>query len=236
MKIFNIVKHSSIFRKLPLYLYHTYHNRRKVRFWYCSDIAKKSQFEGKNMVCKHARFVGKMGFGSYVGPHSNICADIGRFTSIAGNCNYIAETHPMKSPFATTSPYFYSLDCHKNPENETFAKKQFVEEYLYYDKGREIVNKIGNDCWLGANVTLVGGIEIADGAVVLAHAVVTKNVPPYAIVGGIPAKIIGYRYDEKTIEFLLRTKWWSNNKEWFLEHADLLVDIDKMKKYFGDAE
>ena len=52
------------------------------------------------------------------------------------------------------------------------------------------MNKIGNDCWFGSDVTLIGGVEVHDGAVVLAHAVVTKDVPPYAIVGGVPAKVI----------------------------------------------
>ena len=73
-----------------------------------------------------------------------------------------------------------------------------------------------------------------DGAVVLAHAVVTKDVPPYAIVGGVPAKVIGYRYDEDTIDFLLKVKWWNKDKKWFKEHWELLCDIDKMKTYFNE--
>ena len=81
-----------------------------------------------------------------------------------------------------------------NPQGKTFASEQMTEEFKFYDKGREIVNKIGNDCWFGSNVTLIGGIEIHDGTVVLAHAIVTKDVPPYAIVGGTPARIIDYRY------------------------------------------
>lgn len=61
--------------------------------------------------------------------------------------------------------------------------------------------KIGSDCWIGTGVFLVGGIVIGNGAVVLAGAVVTKDVPPYAIVGGVPARILRYRYDEETINF-----------------------------------
>lgn len=236
MSIGNFIKEHRFLRKPLLYLYHKLHHGKSLRFWYSSDISKRSEFEGKNMVCEKARFVGKMGYGSYIGPHSNICADIGRFTSIAGSCNYITETHPMKAPFATTSPYFYSLDTHKNPQRETFAKEQFLKEYLYYDNQREIVNKIGNDCWIGANVTLIGGVEIADGAVVLAHAVVTKDVPPYAIVGGVPARVVGYRYDDATIAFLLRIRWWENTETWFRENAELLVNIDKLKEYYANIK
>ena len=75
--------------------------------------------------------------------------------------------------------------------------------------------------------------EIHDGAVVLANAVVTKDVPSYAIVGGVPAKIVGYRYDEETIIFLNKIKWWNNNPEWFEKNWKLLCDIDKLKGYYG---
>ena len=81
---------------------------------------------------------------------------------------------------------------------------------------------------------LIGGVHIADGAVVLAGAVVTKDVPPYAIVGGVPAKIIRYRYDEETISFLLQTQWWNNTEEWFKENWKLLTDIDKLKAYYNN--
>ena len=81
---------------------------------------------------------------------------------------------------------------------------------------------------------LIGGVHIADGAVVLAGAVVTKDVPPYAIVGGVPAKIIRYRYDEETISFLLQAQWWNNTEDWFKENWKLLTDIDKLKAYYNN--
>ena len=65
-----------------------------------------------------------------------------------------------------------------------------------------------------------------------ANAVVTKDVPPYAIVGGVPAKVIGYRYDDETIQFLQKTKWWNNQPVWFEKNWRLLNDIDKLKEYF----
>ena len=62
------------------------------------------------------------------------------------------------------------------------------------------------------------GVSIGNGAVVLARAVVTKDVPPYAIVGGVPAKVLKYRYDDETIQFLIDTKWWNNEIRWFMRN------------------
>lgn len=80
---------------------------------------------------------------------------------------------------------------------------------------------------------VIGGTTIGNGAVILAHAVVTKDVPPYAIVGGVPARIIKYRYDEETIDFLLRIKWWNNSIDWFKQNWRLLTDIEKLKEYYA---
>lgn len=68
--------------------------------------------------------------------------------------------------------------------------------------------KVGNDVWIGNDAIIYSGVTIGDGAVIAGQAVVTKSVPPYAIVGGNPAKIIRYRFDEKTIADFLRLKWW----------------------------
>ena len=233
LKMFaNIIKQVPFVYKTFLYLWQKWHNGDKVKFWFSSHISYRCKFEGMNMIGPHTEFFGSLGYGSYIGGGGMVSAEIGRFTSIGPNCRYINATHAYKAPFATTCPLFFSKSNGNNPQGKTFATEQMIEEFKFYDKARELVNKIGNDCWIGSNVTLIGGVEIHDGAVVLANAVVTKGVPPYAIVGGVPAKVIGYRYDDETIRFMLKCKWWNNQPVWFEKNWRLLNDIDKLKEYF----
>ena len=220
-------------KRLLLYLYHKRKNGKLVKFSFSSYISHRSVFEGLNMIGEKASYYGKMGLGSYIGPNSILNADVGRFSSIGPRVRVINATHPMKEPYVTTSPLFFSLDKSKTPLNETFAQEQMIEEFRYIDKERHIDIKIGNDCWVGEGVTFIGGTEVHDGAVILAGAYVVKDVPPYAIVGGIPAKVIGYRYDDETIDFLLYNKWWEKDVAWFKENWKLMTDLNQFKKYFG---
>lgn len=232
--LFDTLKKISFVYKTFLYFWQKWHNGDKVKFWYSTHISYRCKFEGMNMVGPKTSFFGSLGYGSYVGGNGLVSAEIGRFSSIGPNCRYINATHAYKTPFASTCPLFFSKSDGNNPQGKTFANEQMIDEFKFYDKARELVNKIGNDCWIGSNVTLIGGVEVHDGAVVLAHAVVTKDVPPYAIVGGVPAKVIGYRYDEETIDFLLRIKWWNNDINWFKENWELLCDIDKLKEFYDE--
>lgn len=148
---------------------------------------------------------------SYIGRFSFIGRDcylpnveIGRFCSIGNNVQVVAETHPS-SGFRSTHPAFYSTgkQC-----GITFVKKSLFNERLSI-KGRSCI--IGNDVWLCNDVRIIGGVTIGTGAIVALGAVVTKDVPPYAIVGGVPATIIRYRYSDDEIKKLLEEKWWNNN-------------------------
>ena len=81
------------------------------------------------------------------------------------------------------------------------------DKRAFYNSGKE--TKIINDVWVGVNAVVLGGITVGNGAVIAANAVVTKSVPAYAIVAGVPAKIIGYRFSSKVIEKLLASEWWN---------------------------
>lgn len=214
-------------RRLALYCYHKYKHRHLVRFDSTAHLSYRCQFEGMNKVYPHSSFLGKMGRGSYIGNDCHISADIGRFTSIGNHVTQILESHPYKGPFVTTSPMFYSL---RRQNGHTFAKRQMAEEYRYYDNEREIAFRIGNDCWVGNDVCFIGGVQVGDGAVILTRALVTKDVLPYAIVGGIPAKVIGYRYDEETIDFLMKVQWWNKDVKWIEEHWESFSDMERFKK------
>lgn len=226
----SFVKH--LLKRLVKYLVNKYRWHGKCRFSWQTDLGLNTSFEGMSQIFPHTRFCGHLGYGSYIADHCSLSADIGRFTSIASWVTCNPGTHPYQAPFATTSPCFFSLNEGHSQCGSTFATRQMFDELRMIDKYKGVSVKIGNDVWIGERAFLVGGITIGDGAVVLAGAVVTKDVPPYAIVGGVPAKVIKYRYDEETIQFLLHTQWWNNTPEWFAKHWLLLTDIDKLKEYY----
>lgn len=114
-------------------------------------------------------------------------------------------------------------------------RKQLIEKYGRYRNNApygnsEIRNNevviIGNDVWIGANAVILPGVTIGDGAVVAAGAVVAKDVAPYEIVGGVPAKRIRYRFDEDTIEKLLEIKWWEWEHSVIEENIESLFDVN----------
>lgn len=135
---------------------------------------------------------------SSIGIHSTVTdAIIGNYTVIARNCDIGLGVHPTDrlschSIFYKNSPW---------PDHPEWVKKIDFEETR--------ITHIGNDVWIGAKATVMDGVTIGDGAIVAACAVVTKDVPPYAIVGGSPAKIIRYRYSNDIITRLLELKWWN---------------------------
>jgi acetyltransferase-like isoleucine patch superfamily enzyme len=94
-------------------------------------------------------------------------------------------------------------------------------------KGKNI--EIGNDVWIGEGAVIMAGVKISDGAIIGCSAVVTKDVEPYTIVGGVPAKLIRYRFKEQQIEQLLKIKWWEWSDEKVRENAHLLLSNDITK-------
>src|ERR1035437_1773684 len=127
---------------------------------------------------------------------------IGKFCSIAQGVLISGGNHPSKT-FVSTSPVFFSQgkQC-----GVTFSDGKYF---------REMGNtKIGNDVWIGANAVVKDDINVGDGAIIGAGAIVTKDVAPYSIVIGNPAKVIRYRFELEEIDFLLRFRWWEKGEEW----------------------
>lgn len=220
-------------KHLFLYLYHKFKNRHLVRFPYSAQMSHRCWFEGMNAIGAQTDYYGRIGLGSYIGCDCHISADIGRFSSLGNRISQIVETHPIQEPFVTTSPMFTSI---KKQTGYTFAKQQYADEYRFFESKREIAFLVGNDCWIGNDVCVIGGVRVGDGAVVLSRAIVTKDVPAYAIVGGIPAKVIGFRYDEETIKLLQKVRWWDRGVEWLKHNAELLCDMTSFKEYFKNNQ
>lgn len=201
--------------------------RGKAYFPFGAIVSRRANLEGNNKIGKNTFFSGELGYGSYIGEKCRINGKVGRFTSIAEGCKVLHGMHAYTWPYATTSPLFYSLG---SQTMKTFAHSQMFVEHKYADDEKKYNVVIGNDCWINSEVRIISGVTIGDGAVVLAGAVVTKDVPPYAIVGGVPAKVLKYRYDQETIEWLLRVKWWNQSNEWLSQHWSAMNNIDELKK------
>lgn len=198
-----------------------------VKYPISSEVSLSSEFEGANRIGEHCVFNGKMGYGTYMGDSNNLTAMIGRFTSIGHNCSILTGRHPYSYPYVSTSPMFFSL---KKQAGESFATEQiYQDEHAFADTTNRYKVVIGNDCWIQSEIRIVAGVKISDGAVVLSGAVVTKDVPPYAIVGGVPAKIVGYRYKEEDIVFLIKSAWWNNDLDWFRKNWRDLNSFEEFK-------
>lgn len=162
---------------------------------------------------------------TYLGYDCNIGnSKIGSFCSISDMVTIGGGEHPIE--WVSTSPVFQ--DKSHGPKIGNF---KHLAEYMLPEAK---VTVIGNDVWIGHGVTIKQGIIIGDGAVLGAGSVVTKDVPPYAIVGGVPAKVIKYRFDEETINGLLATEWWNMTDELLMEHAARIKEPKEFIKYIQD--
>lgn len=146
-------------------------------------------------------------------------AEIGKFCSIAANVKIGLGKHPVD--FISTSPVFYSLNKQ--------CGKSFTDRSLFKE-GEDTY--IGNDVWIGTNVIILDGIKIGDGSIIGAGSVVTKDVEPYTIVAGIPAKLIKKRFSEEVVGKLQSLKWWNWEEEKLIRNLALFqhheFDLDNI--------
>ena len=149
-------------------------------------------------------------------------AKIGPFCSIASNVVIGLVDHPMD--YIGTSPVFYdsSQPLPYFLANRISHKVQFPQ------------TKIGADVWVGHGVKIMAGINVGVGAVIAAGAVVTKDVAPYEIVGGVPAKLIRKRFNEVLIDSLLASKWWERSDDELRKYADLYSNPQAFIDAIGD--
>lgn len=181
-------------------------------------------------ICKHV----KLAKGVTLGHGSHICAgSIGKYTYINKNClidrntqsigNFCSIAYGVKiglgnhpTSWVSSHPFAYDSKYGFIKQNKTF-QEQITEKCI-----------IGNDVWIGANAVVLAGVKVGDGAIIGANSLVNKDIEPYSIVAGIPAKHIRYRFDESTIKKLLDLKWWDWDDQTIKERIDLFDQSDRL--------
>ena len=209
-KIITLRKKIKLARKNGSFL----HRKNHVDIY--TSIGKGSRIMQGNIICSTT-----IGNCTTIGSN-NILGNvfIGSFCSIGSNVYVLDSRHPFYKPFVSSSPCFYK---------SLFPMPLIKSEYEFNEKLRNESGfsvEIGNDVWIGTNVIIIGKIKIGDGSVVGAGSVVTKDVDPYSVVAGNPAKKIKDRYDTNIIAKLLKIQWWN----WPLE------TIKDRKADFNDLE
>lgn len=164
-------------------------------------ILQSAKAEKTSAICSGVKFYrSSIGKYSYIGNNSFVInTSIGNFTSISTDCYIGGTSHPID--WISTSPVFHKWE---NIMKKNFSKHEFEIFSQTY---------IGNDVWVGNRVMIKAGIKIEDGAVIGMGSVVTKDVGPYEVWAGNPAKFIRKRFDDETIKKLLKTQWWNENDE-----------------------
>lgn len=203
----------------------------KFRIVKCS--IKGTRFEGANRVGKRSVLDNStIGYGTYIDRDSMLCnCMVGKYCSVSGNVHVVQGVHPI-SDWVTTHPAFYSLN---GQSGVVYTDKDEFDEYKYADESmHEAV--IGNDVWIGYGAIILSGVTIGNGAVIAAGAVVTEDVPPYAIVGGVPAKVIRYRFESDEIEFLQKFEWWDKDKEWIRSNSKSFKNIKQFMELHSEHE
>tara|TARA_Y100000817_G_C16860180_1_gene545450 strand:+ start:1067 stop:1636 length:570 start_codon:yes stop_codon:yes gene_type:complete len=167
-----------------------------------SKISKTSKIEsGSNVINTN---MGRHSFAGYNCEISN--CEIGSFTSIANNVVIGGGEHPTN--WVSMSPVFYK------------GRDSVKAKFSKHRRDPIKLTKIGHDVWIGEKAILKQGVKVGNGAVIGMGSVVTKNIDPYTIVAGCPAKVLRKRFDDKIISDLLNSEWWNLNDEDLKNYAN----------------
>lgn len=200
-----------------------------------TKIGFSTQLEGKNSISDDSTiFSSQLGFGSYIGSDSHFSkTKIGKYCSIGQNVKCIFGKHPTKD-FISTHPAFFS-------KNHSIGFS-YVSETIFKEhaENRDEENKysivVGNDVWISDNVSIMEGVVIGDGAIIAANALVTKDVSPYTIIGGVPGKVIKTRFSNEEMDYLLALQWWNKPESWIKEHASYFNNFEKLQSKIKDGQ
>lgn len=192
-----------------------------VRFDWGAIADERCKFESPVTLLRSAQVYGcQIGRYTYISRNSEIeNASIGRFCSIGPEVLIGLAAHPLGVNMST-SPLFY--EARSRTSKLTFDDSLLFTSALFTDEHAPVT--LGHDVWIGARALIKGGVSIGNGAVIAAGAVVTRDVPSYAIVAGVPARILRYRFDDETIECLQQLRWWDQDLGWLRRHVSDFVD------------
>lgn len=202
---------------------------KKVRVHWKSRV-RNSVFYGTASVGYGTKvYNSRVGHATYIGRDGYFMnTTIGSYCSIGSNIRVVFGNHPTKD-FVSTHPAFYSrnnVDAIKLAPGlfcgEFFDEVKFVNDNFYVD--------IGSDVWIGDNVIILNGIKIGHGAVIAAGSVVTKNVKPYEVVAGAPAKLKKTRFDAHNIKYLLDLEWWNRGDAWLQANKSKFSNVNKLSE------
>ncbi len=186
-----------------------------------SSVVHDSRIDKKASIRKKVRV-----YHSKIDKYTYVCRNtiiqntaVGAFCSISEDCSIGMPSHPTH--MVSTSPVFLggSNYLHKN-----FSKIPYEDCPI---------TRIGNDVWIGAGVKIKSGVRIGDGAIIAAGAVVTKNVPAYTIVGGIPAQVIRKRFSDDVIDALEKSSWWKWDEK---DLYDKSLNWEEPEEFLSSAE
>jgi acetyltransferase-like isoleucine patch superfamily enzyme len=224
--IFKIVKWITI--KIRMY----WLSRKSIKFIGHSIICNQTKFEGHNSIGVQNKLLHVLlGLGTYTGEYVRLnSVKVGRFCSIASGVKNVTGNHPT-SKFVSTHPAFFSRG---KAAGYTFSTEQKFEELKRLENGYLV--EIGNDVWIGEDVLILDGIKIGDGAIVGSRSLVTKDIPPYAICVGSPAKVIRYRFSTNEIKNLIEIKWWNWSFDKIKKHSTKFEDIELFLKEIANED
>ena len=196
-----------------------------------SYVAKKSEskYGARDNLARYFvhRYFG-IPVGKYTYRFEHLCrrganlASIGAFCSIAGDVTLTRENHPTN--YVTSHPALYLKRFGLRGED----RPEWVSHL------REGKVRIGNDVWIGSRALLLPGVQVGDGAIVAAGAVVTRSVPDYAVAAGVPARVVRYRFPEETIQALSRIRWWEWPDSKIRDNLDRFIEVEGFCSTFSD--